>query len=116
MLDSVRFKRPVSRLAPWLLGLADRGRVLGADHPQTLTTRNIMAGAYQAAGLLGKAIALYEQTLADRRRALGTDHPDTLTTRDNLERCRCLSRRTGVTRTGLSGRQITLMWNSHETF
>ena len=42
-------------------------RVLGEDHPDTLTSRNNLAGAYQAAGDLGRAIPLFEQTLADRR-------------------------------------------------
>ena len=53
--------------------------MLGADHPDTLTSRNNLAGAYQSAGRLDEAIPLYEQTLADRERVLGADHPDTLT-------------------------------------
>ena len=64
--------------------LADCERVLGADHPDTLTSRNNLAGAYRSAGDLGRAIPLYEQTLADRERVLGADHPDTLTSRNNL--------------------------------
>ena len=64
--------------------LADQQRVLGADHPQTLASRNNLAGAYQAAGDLGRAIPLYEQTLADSARVLGADHPDTLASRNNL--------------------------------
>ena len=64
--------------------LADYGRVLGADHPDTLTSRNNLAAAYRAAGDLGRAIPLHEQTLADRERVLGADHPDTLTSRNNL--------------------------------
>ena len=64
--------------------LADRQRVLGADHPDTLTSRNNLAGAYQEAGRLEQAIRLYEQTLADSERVLGADHPDTLTSRNNL--------------------------------
>ena len=58
--------------------------MLGADHPDTLHSRNNLADAYQAAGRLGEAIPLYEQTLADRERVLGADHPDTLTSRNNL--------------------------------
>jgi len=46
------------------------------DHRDTLSSRNNLAGAYQPAGDLGRAIPLYEQTLADRERALGGDHPD----------------------------------------
>ena len=64
--------------------LADRQRVLGADHPDTLSTRNNLALAYQAAGRMAAAITLHEQNLADRQRVLGADHPDTLSTRNNL--------------------------------
>ncbi|WP_085575993.1 tetratricopeptide repeat protein [Streptomyces sp. 13-12-16] len=59
-------------------------RVLGADHPDTLASRNHLAGAYQAAGDLGRAIPLFEQTLTDVERVLGADHPDTLASRNNL--------------------------------
>jgi len=68
--------------------LADAERVLGADHPDTLTSRNNLAGAYESAGRLDQAIPLYERTLADRERVLGADHPQTLTSRNNLERAR----------------------------
>ena len=64
--------------------LADQERVLGADHPDTLTTRSNLALAWQAAGRTAEAITLYEQTLPDMERVLGADHPDTLTTRSNL--------------------------------
>jgi Tetratricopeptide repeat len=64
--------------------LTDSVRVLGADHPDTLTSRNNLAYAWQAAGDLGRAIPLYEQTLADSVRVLGADHPQTKTVRGNL--------------------------------
>jgi tetratricopeptide (TPR) repeat protein len=64
--------------------LADCERVLGPDHPDTLTSRDNLAVAYDSAGRLEQAIPLQEQTLADRMRVLGADHPDTLTSRDNL--------------------------------
>ena len=57
---------------------------LGPDHPDTLASRNSLAGAYRDAGRLDKAIALYEQTLEDSIRVLGLDHPSTLTSRFNL--------------------------------
>ena len=57
---------------------------LGPHHPDTLASRNSLAGAYRASGRLDKAIALYEQTLEDSIRVLGTDHPGTLTSRLNL--------------------------------
>ncbi|MGH3289265.1 MAG: tetratricopeptide repeat protein, partial [Streptosporangiaceae bacterium] len=64
--------------------LAGDVRVLGADHPDTLVTRNNLAGAYASAGYLGRAMLLYEQTLADSVRVLGADHTQTLTSRNNL--------------------------------
>jgi hypothetical protein len=63
---------------------ADQARLLGPDHPDTLTSRDNLAAAYQAAGRTTEAITLYEQAFAARERTLGPDHPDTLTSRDNL--------------------------------
>ena len=57
---------------------------LGPHHPDTLASRNSLAGAYRDAGRLDKAIALYEQTLEDSIRVLGTDHPSTLASRLKL--------------------------------
>ncbi|MFE5084489.1 tetratricopeptide repeat protein [Streptomyces mirabilis] len=64
--------------------VAGRVRMLGDDHPDTLASRSNLAGAYGAAGDLGRAIPLHEQTLADRMRVLGDDHPDTLASRTRL--------------------------------
>jgi tetratricopeptide (TPR) repeat protein len=64
--------------------LADSERLLGADHPDTLTSRNNLAVAYSSVGRLEQAIPLFEQTLADRERVLGADHPHTLTSQDSL--------------------------------
>ena len=70
------------------LGLTDSVtqacEALGPDHPDTLASRNSLAGAYRASGRLDKAIALYEQILEDSIRILGPDHPSTLTSRFNL--------------------------------
>ena len=62
--------------------------LLGPDHPDTLTSRNNLAGAYESAGRLTEAIALYEQVLLDCTRVLGPDHPLTATVRENLEAAR----------------------------
>jgi len=64
--------------------LTDCERVLGEDHPNTLTSRNNLAYAYQTAGLLDDAIPLHQRTLTDCERVLGDDHPDTLASRNNL--------------------------------
>jgi hypothetical protein len=68
--------------------LTDRNRVLGPDHPDTLTSQNNLAHGYVSAGDLGRAIPLYEQTLTDFQRILGPDHPQTQIVRDNLARAR----------------------------
>jgi tetratricopeptide (TPR) repeat protein len=64
--------------------IADRTRVLGEDHTDTLESRNDLGLAYRAAGRVGEAIPLLERTLADRARVLGEDHQDTLASRNNL--------------------------------
>ncbi|MFJ4636029.1 tetratricopeptide repeat protein, partial [Streptomyces hygroscopicus] len=68
--------------------LTDTVRILGEDHPKTLTSSNNLAYTYQAAGDLGRAIPLYKQTLTDTIRILGEDHPTTRLVRDNLRRAR----------------------------
>jgi hypothetical protein len=64
--------------------LTDSRRLLGAEHPNTLTSGNNLASAYRAAGRLDEAIPLFEQILTDRRRLLGAEHPDTLTSGNGL--------------------------------
>ena len=62
----------------------ESGRLLGADHPDTLRSRNNLASAYQDAGRLNDAIPLFEETLTTEEQLFGPDHPDTLITRNNL--------------------------------
>jgi hypothetical protein len=68
--------------------LADCVRILGPDHPDTLTARSYLASAYQEAGRTAEAIPLHERTLADSERILGPDHSDTLSSRNNLAAAR----------------------------
>ena len=63
---------------------ADLERVLGPDHPDTLTVQNNLAAAYRDAGRFTEAIPLFERTLAARERTLGLSHSDTLTSQHNL--------------------------------
>ena len=58
--------------------------VLGPHHPDTLTSRNSLAGSYRDAGRLEEAISLYEQVFSGRSRVLGPDDRSTLTARDEL--------------------------------
>ncbi len=64
--------------------LTDLLRVLGPDHPHTLTTRNNLASWLGRAGRVEAAVQQFELLLTDRLRVLGPDHPHTLTTRNNL--------------------------------
>jgi len=64
--------------------VADSVRVLGADHPDTLQSRNNLGEAYRVAGRAAEAIPLHQQTLAAFERVLGPDHPGTLASRNNL--------------------------------
>jgi hypothetical protein len=64
--------------------LADRRRVLGDDHPDTLTSRAVLAWLAARQGRPAQAEELYRQLLADRNRVLGAGHPDTETTRNEL--------------------------------
>jgi tetratricopeptide (TPR) repeat protein len=64
--------------------VADCERLLGAEHPDTLSSRSNLAVAYWAAGRTAEAVVLYEWVLADCERLLGAEYPDTLTARNNL--------------------------------
>jgi serine/threonine protein kinase len=57
---------------------------LGPDHPDTLSVRNNLAGAYLDAGRTAEAVPLLEASLKLREAKLGPDHPDTLSSRNNL--------------------------------
>jgi hypothetical protein len=58
--------------------------VLGADPPDTLSTRHAIARCRAQAGDAAGAVAAFEQLLTDRLRVLGADHPNTLMTRNEL--------------------------------
>ena len=64
--------------------LPDVRRVLGPDHPDTLTGRANLAHWTGEAGDAGRARDLFATLLPDVRRVLGPDHPDTYRTQDNL--------------------------------
>ena len=76
--------RPIEAITLNQQVLPDSIRVLGEDHPNTVTSRNNLAYAYESAGRLTEAITLYEQVLTDSIRILGEDHPHTLAWRNNL--------------------------------
>ena len=64
--------------------LADRERVLGPDHLDTIAARGNLGSAYHSAGKMASAVQLYEQACDSYQRVLGPDHPDTLARCANL--------------------------------
>src|ERR1700722_98886 len=59
-------------------------RMLGAEHPSTLTSMTNLASTYRNQGQSKEAEELEVQVMEARKRVLGPEHPDTLTSMDNL--------------------------------
>ena len=64
-------------------------RVLGEEHPDTLTTAANLATSLCKQGQYAEAERIEREVLGVRRRVLGEEHPDTLTTAANLARTLC---------------------------
>jgi tetratricopeptide (TPR) repeat protein len=62
-------------------------RVLGEEHPDTLTSVNNLAECMRALGDAAGALPLHRRALNSRERVLGKEHPDTLTSVNNLALC-----------------------------
>jgi hypothetical protein len=61
-----------------------RKRVLGAEHPSTLTSMANLASMFWNQGRRMEAEELEVQVMETRKRVLGAEHPDTLTIMNNL--------------------------------
>jgi len=59
-------------------------RVLGKEHPSTLTSMANLASTYSHQGRWKEAEELEVQVMETRKRVLGAEHPDTLTSMTNL--------------------------------
>jgi tetratricopeptide (TPR) repeat protein len=59
-------------------------RVLGEEHPGTLTSMNNLASTFRNQGRWKEAEELEVQVMETRKRVLGEEHPDTLTSMANL--------------------------------
>ncbi len=68
----------------YLHALEARERVLGRNHPDTLTSVNNLAILYHKQGRYSEAEPLLVRALETSERVLGQDHPDTLTSINNL--------------------------------
>ena len=61
-----------------------RKRVLGAEHPSTLTSMTNLASTYWNQGRWTEAEELQVQVMETIKRVLGAEHPSTLTSMANL--------------------------------
>ena len=59
-------------------------KVLGPEHPLTVTTLNNLVFVYETMGDYAKAEPLLRQVLQIRQKVLGPEHPDTATSLNNL--------------------------------
>ncbi|KAF1937469.1 hypothetical protein EJ02DRAFT_505995 [Clathrospora elynae] len=66
--------------------LARKERVLGPEHPDTLTSMSNLAGVLDSQSKYEEAELMNRQTLARKEMVLGLEHPSTLTNMNNLAR------------------------------
>ena len=59
--------------------------MLGADHPETATSLNNLAGLYRAQGLYVEAGPMVMEAVEIIERVLGAEHPNTIITHENYE-------------------------------
>jgi tetratricopeptide (TPR) repeat protein len=71
-------------MAHWQFMVAATTRRLGPVHPDSLAAKERLAVAYETAGRLGDAIAMFAGALGDRERSTGPEHPDTIAARGRL--------------------------------
>ncbi len=70
--------------APFLEVMERHKRVLGQEHPDTLTSMANLASTYRNQGRWKEAEDLHVQVMETSLRVLGQEHPDTLTSMANL--------------------------------
>jgi len=68
----------------WERAVDLRRRVLGPDHPDTLTSMNDLADAYRVQSAYKQAEPLFIKVLETRRRVLGEENPATLSSMNEL--------------------------------
>ena len=61
-----------------------RKKLLGAEHPQTLTSMANLASTYRNQGRWNEAEQLEIRVMKMRKKLLGAEHPDTLISMANL--------------------------------
>jgi tetratricopeptide (TPR) repeat protein len=71
-------------LAYWQSMVTASTRRLGPAHADSLAAKDRLAVAYESAGRLGDAIAMFTGALSDQERSHGPEHPDTIAARGRL--------------------------------
>jgi hypothetical protein len=71
-------ENPITQILEW------NKRMLGIDHPDTLTRMANLASTYRNQGRWDTAEELEVQVMETRKKKLGADHPDTLSSMNNL--------------------------------
>ena len=71
-----------------------RRRVLGNDHPDTLTSMNNLAQVYDDEGKFADAGPLFVHVWETRRHVLGNNHPETVSVAASLSKLRLKKRAT----------------------
>lgn len=61
-----------------------RKEILGAEHPDTLKSKNNLGIGYSGIGDHKKALEMYEECYETKKRILGEEHPDTLVSKNNV--------------------------------
>jgi hypothetical protein len=64
--------------------LEKRRRILGEEHPSTISAMNNLANTLGEQGQLDEAAKMLQEVLEKRRRILGEEHPDTISAMNNL--------------------------------
>jgi serine/threonine protein kinase len=64
--------------------VATRVTLLGDTDPKTIRSKGHLAESYRAAGMIDKALPLYEETLRSANERFGPNHKDTLASKNNL--------------------------------
>ena len=64
-----------------------RRKVLGEEHPDTISSTNNLAGCINHQGRYAEAEPMYRQALELQRKVLGEEHPDTIRSTNNLANC-----------------------------
>jgi hypothetical protein len=59
-------------------------RILGDEHPDTITAMNNLAMTLRDLGQLDEAATIKKEVVENMRRILGDEHPDTITAMNNL--------------------------------